>query len=139
VELEQPSLFGGVDMAVEITKFIRALLLQPRRPSALELIKELESELGIEARWDFIATLQGMAGSDDVKRADRDYMTALIEDGSVAKALRGEDAPDREMISTIDLLLEQSRTYRSSPAFREMIEFMGRFRDSGNGARSSRR
>jgi hypothetical protein len=70
-----------------------------------------------------------MAGSDDLKRADRDYMTALIEDGSLARVLRGQDAPDREMISTIDLLLEQSRTYRSSPAFREMIEFMGRFRD----------
>jgi hypothetical protein len=35
---------------------------------------------------------------------------------------------DREILSTIDVLVERSRAYRTSQSFREMIDFMGRFR-----------
>jgi hypothetical protein len=52
-----------------------------------------------------------------------------MDDGNMARALRGEGAPDREMVSSIDALLHQSKAYRSSEAFRDMVEFMGHFRD----------
>jgi hypothetical protein len=129
MNLAQPDLFDSVDLVAQVSKFLRALFARGLRPTALELVKELEAELGVEARWDLMAAVRGMACSDDLTRADRDYITALIEDGSLTKALRGEAAPDHEVISTIDLLLEESRIYHSSPSFREMIEFMGRFRD----------
>jgi hypothetical protein len=70
-----------------------------------------------------------MAKDQKWTRSVRDYLISILESGGLAQALRGEDAPDRETISTIDLLLHQSVHYRKSGAFQEMIDFMGRFRD----------
>jgi hypothetical protein len=126
---EQLGLFGSPDLSRLVTEFIGRLLSHGLRPSADELITELETKLGVEARWDLLAVVRGLVESGGLIRADRDYLNGLIEDGSLNKALRGKDAPDRELLSTIDLLLQASRTYRTSSGFQEMIEFMGRFRD----------
>jgi hypothetical protein len=83
----------------------------------------------VEARWDLLAVLRRLVDGGGLIRADRDYLNSLIEDGSLNKALRGDDAPDREVLSTIDALVQAGRAYRTSGGFQEMIEFMGRFRE----------
>jgi hypothetical protein len=70
-----------------------------------------------------------LAGHTYLSAADRSYFHSMIEDGSLEEALRGGDGPDPSALSTIDTLLKQGRTYQTSRAFKEMIEFMGRFRD----------
>jgi len=46
-----------------------------------------------------------------------------------AAALSGAGAPEKEISSSIDSLLQQSRAYRGSAAFQDMVSFMGSFRD----------
>ena len=53
----------------------------------------------------------------------------MCEEGDLTAALRGESAPDQVAVSTIDSLLQASRSYRKLTGFQEMIGFMGRFRD----------
>jgi hypothetical protein len=53
----------------------------------------------------------------------------MLLDGSLAAALRGEAKADEETVSSIDALLRQTTLYRSSEAFKDMVAFMGRFRD----------
>lgn len=113
----------------QVEAFILELLSKHRQPSARELLDSLERKLGVEARWDLMAVMVSLLAGPKLTRADRDYLQSLIGDGSMAQALRGVGAPDREMVSSIDALLHQSNIYRSSEAFREMVEFMGRFRD----------
>lgn len=105
------------------------LLSQRQQPAARELLETVEEKVGLEARWDVMTVVERLAESLTLTRANRDYLRSLIDDGSMAHALRGEAAPDRERISTVDELLRHSRVYRTSEAFREMVEFMSSFRD----------
>ncbi len=112
-----------------VIALIHTLLEKYQQPSARELIKIVENELGVEARWDLRSALNHLASERNLTRADRQYCQTLIEDGSLDAALRGEGSPEQETCSTIDSLLRQSIQYRDSKAFQEMIEFMGQFRD----------
>jgi hypothetical protein len=128
-EIHQPTVFSLPEIALHVEAFIRSILTSYRRPSAHELLAELEQEIGLESRWDLSNILEWLADDEEITGADRDYIRSLLEDGSLSEALRGDSAPAREVASTIDALLHQSKLYRSSIAFREMVEFMGRFRD----------
>jgi hypothetical protein len=112
------------------------------RPSAGELLRAAERVIGPDTKKFFKATLTRF--TDDVacaailrrfgndkklRREDQAYLRAMLEDGSVDAALRGEGKADDETVSSIDALLRQSAIYRSSAAFKEMVSFMGRFRD----------
>lgn len=122
-------LFSQIEQPPSIEEVIIDVLQAGQQPSALELLRTIETKAGMHARWELLTTVERLAANPKWTRAVRDYLTSLLETGSLARALRGEDAPDREMISTIDLLLQQSTRYRESKAFEEMIDFMGRFRD----------
>jgi quercetin dioxygenase-like cupin family protein len=52
-----------------------------------------------------------------------------VPHSSVDTALRGADAPKKEIASSIDSLLRHSKVYQYSEQFREMVNFMARFRD----------
>ena len=106
-----------------------ALVAASRQPSARELLEIIEAELGVKARWDVRAAVNGLRVEGKQPRALRDYLESLIESGDLAKALRGEEAPNKEAESGIDALIHQSKAYRESPAFAEMVRFMAKFRD----------
>jgi hypothetical protein len=113
----------------EVEPIIARLLRSGQQPSAHELLRAVEAAAGMKARWEVKAAIERMAANPKWTRAVRNYLTALLETGSLGQALRGEAASDRKMISTIDLLLQQSTHYRNTAAFQEMIDFMGRFRE----------
>ncbi len=125
----QGSLFRSPEREQQIEVLIVEVVSRHHQPSARELLEAVEQRLGLEARWDLMAVVARLAQSPTLTRANRDYLRSLIDDGSLAHALRGDAGPDRERVSTIDELLRQSRVYRSSEAFREMVEFMSGFRD----------
>ncbi|MSR53744.1 MAG: hypothetical protein EXS09_10710 [Gemmataceae bacterium] len=126
---DQPGLFDGPDLSKEIEKLIDRILQDPIQPSALELCKTIEEELGIKARWDLGNAIRVLSESSDLTRASRAYLKSLLESGDLDEALRDTGSPQQERISSIDLLLRQSRQYGSSKAFQELIDFMGSFRD----------
>jgi hypothetical protein len=126
---QQLKLFSSPELAKQVEEFICSMLASYRQPSARELLAELEQKVGLESRWDLPGVLRQLADDAALTRADRDYIHSLLEGSSLSEALRGDGAPGREVVSTIDTLLRQSKLYRSSDEFRELLDFMSLFRD----------
>lgn len=118
-------------VAQQVVAFLRTLLQGPTRPSAQELLQAVEYQIGLSARWyltEAMKTISNEKGPDAASRADRDYLAAMLEDGSIAAALRGGDGVDPEIVSTVDALVRQSALLRSTTAYRATINFMAKFR-----------
>ena len=128
-EAQQLSLLGSRETRQQAADYIKDVLASARQPSAPELVAELDLAIGIVARWDLEAVLASLIDDRGMTRSEHDYLRWLLEEEDLLVALRGESAPDQEVISTIDTLLQASRSYRNSNDFREMIGFMGRFKD----------
>ena len=118
-ELKQRTFLENAATLEKVQSNILELLRNQRQPSAHELVEYVEQELGLEARWDITEAVTNIIDQSEVTHAVCEFLRSLIDDGTLASALRGEDAPDRELVSTIDLLFEQSRLYRSSESFRK--------------------
>jgi len=117
--------------ASAVGAWLDEVLRSGARPSARELVEQVTAKHGPLARWhlaDAIRAAADRGGKDHLTRADRSYIQVMQEDGSLAGALRGEGAKESEVVSTVDALLRKSAVYRSSAKFRDMIDFMGRFR-----------
>lgn len=121
--LFQPSLFEPVKAVV------LALLKSGRQPSAWELLNEVETNIGMKGRFELAAVLEHLAEDKDLTGAHRAYCASARVSEDLAEALRGAGAPEKEIKSTIDSLLQQSRAYRGSKEFQDMVSFMGSFRD----------
>ena len=121
--------------ADEVADAIKVYLLDKvlgawRQPSPRELVAELDHEIGVVARWDLVSVVMSLSKDREVAtRAMRAYLKSLLEGDALIRALRGEYAPDEDVISTIDAVLRQSAVYRSSKAYGDMVDFMSRFRD----------
>jgi len=114
----------------QVVDVIISVLSKREQPSAWELVKIVESELGWKARWSVpVAVNELRSSSAHSTQAWRGYLDSLMESGDLNSALRGADAPKKEIVSSIDLLLRHSKIYQYSQQFREMVSFMARFRD----------
>ncbi|MDA8427650.1 MAG: hypothetical protein M0T70_00145 [Geobacteraceae bacterium] len=100
-----------------------------QQPSAYELVERVEGKFGVKARWDIHAAISSLADKDYVTRSNKAYLESLIESGDLDEALNGGEAPRKAITSSIDVLLHQSRDYKTSAKFNEMIRFIARFRD----------
>lgn len=117
------------DLAAQVREALLLLLATPVQPSARELLLTIELQLGVKARWEVNAVVQALIGERATSRSIRGFLRSLLDSGDMDAALRGEGAPDRDFVSSIDSLLHQSREYRGSAKFTEMIAFMGKFRE----------
>jgi hypothetical protein len=120
---EPSSLTGKVEMVIS------EVLSSVRQPSAWELLELLEQKLGWMSRWEVEPILEKAKDDQSLSRAARNYFLSLLLSGDLKAALIGERAPKREIVSTIDSLVHQSRVYRGSKEFQEMVSFMAKFRD----------
>src|SRR5260370_14255396 len=125
----QPDRFDVTDFSKEVDAFLRSVVASPSRPSPGELIATLDKEVGPKARWDLERVIQIVATDQKIPRSDRDYLSSLLADDNLAKALRGEDAPNPKKTSTIDELFRHSKLYQNSDEVNYLLKFMGRFRD----------
>lgn len=126
---EQMSLFTPPEMQEQIRDAVIAMLSDYIQPSARELLMHLEKHFGWAVRCDLGVVLGKMREDRNLPRAVRDYLFSLLEGDELTQALRGEGAPDRDVMSSIDALVRQSQTYRNTKAFSDMIDFMAMFRD----------
>ncbi|MGA7558975.1 MAG: ImmA/IrrE family metallo-endopeptidase [Terriglobales bacterium] len=113
----------------QVVDFVVGVLCRHEQPSAWELVNIVERELGWKARWSLKAGINELMSAPSSKRAWRGYLDSLTKSGDLDAALRGIDAPKKEIASSIDSLLRHSKVYRYSEKFREMVNFMARFRD----------
>jgi hypothetical protein len=108
---------------------VLALLSAGRQPSAWELVKAVEQKLGLKTRWELLAVLEQLAQDKELLGTLRAYCHSMRASEDLVEALRGAGAPEKEISSTIDSLLQQSKAYRGSAEFQDMVNFMGSFRD----------
>jgi hypothetical protein len=127
----QQNLFGSEpsDFVEQIQALVADQISSHSQPSAWELLVNLEHCLGWKARWLLRPALQGLKNDPTLTRGAREYLVYLLESGDLDEALKGTDAPKREVLTGIDSLLRQSEAYRKSEKFQEMISFMAGFRD----------
>lgn len=130
----QLSLPLTVPNAAEVTAAIKTHVIETvlrlrRQPSARELVAELDERIGVVARWDLVSVLESLSRSNEITQAERNYLKSLLHGERMARALRGEPLPGEDATSTIDAVLAESAAYRTTRAYREMVDFVSRFRD----------
>jgi hypothetical protein len=119
----------GSTLFEPVKQAVLALLAGGRQPSAWELLSEVETKVGLKGRWELPAVLEDLAEDKSLTLALRSYCGSVRASEDLTEALRGAGAPEKEIKSTIDSLLQQSRAYRGSAEFQDMVSFMGSFRD----------
>jgi len=112
-----------------VEEHLRGILCSNRNPSAWELVEEIEAALGWKARWLLKKLVSQLSADHSLTQLSRFYLESILVEGELDKALAGVKAPRREVQTGIDSLIHQGTAYRSSNAFQELIDFMGRFRD----------
>ncbi|ALJ34254.1 hypothetical protein D9623_00400 [Azospirillum brasilense] len=128
IGIAQGDLFETEDLTQAVEDFMLVLLRTRRRPSAQELVNDLRNQVGLEAARLLPPLLRRLAERRKLTRADRDYCLLILQGNDLESALRNPP-PELEARSTIDALVQESRLYRESGAFQEMINFMAGFRD----------
>jgi hypothetical protein len=121
---------GEVGIQERVEGLVRDILKGNWQPSAAELIDEVVNvtqETG--ARWVIKPVIEALSEDHSLTFSWREYLSSLLSDDSLENALKGEPSRRREIESSIDTLLRQSSAYKSSTGFREMLQFMARFRD----------
>jgi hypothetical protein len=113
----------------QIEAAIRDILFSNRQPSAWELVEQIESAFGWQSRWMIKDAAKALTKDSSLQNSCRQYLDALLERDELDQVLAGAESPRKDIQSGIDSLLRQSLAYRSSKAFQEMIDFMGRFKD----------
>ena len=126
---QQQDLFDAPDFPKAVEAFVRGIVASSSRPSSAELVTILDKEIGLKGRWHLEGMVRLLAVDPEISRSDRDYLSSLLAHDNLYKALRGEDLPDSERVSSIDDLFRQSKLYRNSGEFHELIRFMARFRE----------
>lgn len=122
----QESLFeAGVVLLIE------ELLMQPQQPSAEELLNICIKNLGEWVREDVKGAVLQLLDSKKLPTFKKEYLRHMIEDGTLNKAIAGDcDCQERKEIETgIDHLIAMCLAYRKSNDFKDIITFMGKFRD----------
>jgi len=105
------------------------LRLRSARPSALELLDHVEAELGPKSRWYVTQALRHIA-HDPGEPADlRAFLSDLISSMEFTTTILGTNRRDQAAHSEFADLIQQGRDYRGTSQFREMVEFMAKFRD----------
>lgn len=125
--------YGSPSQTEELQQAVRAKILDvlsaQRQPSAGEMLRLVEQELGWRARWCFLPAVRELREDHSLQRYLREYLTTALSDEEVSTALRGEVEPQEEHFSTLDELFRRSAAYRQSAYFHETIEFTAKFRE----------
>lgn len=67
--------------------------------------------------------MRKLSVDDVLTRSERDYFANLLDDNSLAVAISGQKN-DSQIKSTLDMLIENTKAYRKSDNFMEMISFI---------------
>jgi hypothetical protein len=113
----------------DVQAAILGLLGRGQQPSVWELVKVVEDARGLHGRVAITEVLGVLAQSQELRGLEKQYCEALLNSEDLADALRGGDAPSKAIKSSFDALIERGKTYRNSGSFRELVTFMGRFKE----------
>lgn len=127
---DQASIYEATEKdQLEVKNLIIKILKERRQPSAWELVQEVEKTVGILARWAIMPSLRSLEHEKERTSQDKTYIHSLLQSEDITHALIGTDSPSRQIVPSIDELLHHSLSHKGSKQFREMINFMAKFRD----------
>ncbi len=133
MSLDQAKLFeppqSDLLYAAQVRKVILDALSAPRQPSPYELVLAVHQQVGAAAHCELKPALLALSADTSQSRACREYAQAILDDEDLMRALFGEAGPGRAVESSFDQLIRRSKQYRSAASFREMIDFMARFKE----------
>ena len=114
-----------------ISRIVEEILNRPQQPSAVELLWLCENQIGVGTRENLKEAVLRLIDDKGLAAYKRDYLRHIVADKSLDQAIAGDDDfKDKRDINTgIDRLIANSTAYRRSHEFREMIEFIGKFRE----------
>lgn len=115
----------------DVKSYLLNMVWNNRQPSSIELLNEVEKNFGWQIRWRICEIINNLIHKESLTRSEKEYFLEMIDkdsDRSVIKALGGQEENNNIIKSTLDILLENGQKYRKSDAFKEMIEFMAKFR-----------
>ncbi|MBP7674980.1 MAG: ImmA/IrrE family metallo-endopeptidase [Thermoanaerobaculia bacterium] len=122
----QPQLFEPEPNQAQ--KVVMRLLRLGRRPSAWELLDEIEKELGFRGRFLVEPALEGILADHEGTAEERAFVDGLLRSEDLQVALHGDAPPRQEAESTIDALFHASKVYGDSGKFQEAVSFMSKFK-----------
>ena len=99
------------------------------QPTATELLAMLEQQFEWPVRHVLADSIALLRGDPHLTNLVRDYLRTTLTDIELDNALKGDAKKNHEDLATLDQLFRRSASYRTGPAFREMIEFTAKFRD----------
>lgn len=114
-----------------ISKIVEDILSRPQQPSAAELLQLCETQIGPGARENLKEAVLRLLDQKSLPGYKLDYLKHIVEDKSLDRAIAGDDdfKEKRDINTGIDVLVANSKAYRHSSAFMEMIDFIGKFRE----------
>ena len=116
-------------VALRIKHATRHLLNQGGQPSPWEFVEHLRRLLGTVPRFAVHHALAELVADRELTHAQRSFLSWLVGSEELQEAFGGVSAPGKLIESSLDELLREAGTYRSSNRFQEMITFMARFRN----------
>jgi hypothetical protein len=133
MNVEQANLFDPVQSDLLYAQQVRQAILDalnaPKQPSAYELVAAVHAHVGVAGHCELRPALVALSRDNLQPRAWRAYAQSILDDEDLMRALFGEEAPGRVVESSFDQLIRRSKRYRSADSFREMIDFMARFKE----------
>lgn len=128
-DTREPTLFDDAPEVESVMEVVREVLRKHAQPSAWELLAALDHKLGRKSRWAAGNAIRRLLDDSSLTRPQRNYLRDLLGSDDWENAMRGGERPARVVESTVDALLRESKTYRNSACFQEMVSFMADFRD----------
>jgi hypothetical protein len=125
----QLDLMSEPSLAAPMKQLLLEMLRSGHQPSAWELVEVIEQNFGPKAPFELRDVLVTITKDGFNTRGNRDFAESLLQSDDLIAALRGDEAPKKEITSSIDSLLRQSSAYRTTDNFKEIVSFMGKFRD----------
>ncbi len=108
---------------------IKDTLAKNRQPSAEELLRQLEKQIGWYVRHVFNQVVEELRDDTKLVTYQREYLKATLSDENILAALREGTKPTPQETSTIDELFRRSILYRNSEKFKDALAFSAKFRD----------
>lgn len=115
----------------DVKTYLLNMIRNNREPSGSELLNEVENKFGWQVRWSICDIIKNLIEDKSLTRIGKEYFIEMVDENSehsIANALNGQAADNNIFKSTLDALLEDGQKYRKSADFREMVEFMAKFR-----------
>ena len=119
------------DILNKVKAYLIHISIQNQQPSGAELVENVERMFGWKGKLYLVEASEELLESKELSNMEKSYFRTMLDpeyEHGIVYAMRSKPKDNAVFKSTIDSLLEEAKRYRSTENFREMINFMARFK-----------